>query len=157
MSRKARILVVDDEPRYAWAIRINLEARDYDVLTAGTGTSAIELAASEEPDLVVLDIRLPDLDGYEVCRQIREFSTVPVIMLTALAEDADIVKGLDAGADDYVTKPFSVEELLARVRSALRRIEFSERADSRPSLRIGALTVDFAQGEIALPRHYPCV
>jgi two-component system KDP operon response regulator KdpE len=148
MSKKARILVVDDEPRYAWAIRINLEARDYEVLTADTGSSAIELAASEEPDLIVLDIRLPDLDGFEVCRQIREFSTVPVIMLTALAQDADIVKGLDAGADDYVTKPFSVEELLARVRSVLRRIEFSEREDSRPTFRTGALSVDFAQRRV---------
>lgn len=145
---QARILVVDDEPRYAWAIRVNLEARGYEVITASNGTSAIELAAGENPDLVVLDIRLPDLDGYEVCRQIREFSTAPVIMLTALAEDADKVKGLNLGADDYVTKPFSVDELLARVHANLRRVDFAARQDPSPTYETGVLFVDFVQQRV---------
>jgi DNA-binding response OmpR family regulator len=114
---KVCILVVDDEPRYIRAIQINLEASGYEVITARDGQTAIELAAGEEPDLILLDIRMGGLDGYEVCRRIREFSAVPIIMLTALAEDADKVAGLDVGADDYVTKPFSADELLARVRA----------------------------------------
>jgi DNA-binding response OmpR family regulator len=147
---KSRILVVDDEPRYTWAVRVNLEARSYEVLTAGNGESALELMARQDPDLVLLDVRMPDLDGYEVCRRIREFSTVPVIMLTALAEEADMIKGLDAGADDYITKPFSVEELLARVRATLRRVEFSTGQGSHPVFHAGALAVDFAQKRVFL-------
>jgi DNA-binding response OmpR family regulator len=145
---KARILVADDEPRYVWAIRTNLEARGYEVLAAGDGQEAIELAAREEPDLIILDIRMPNLDGYEACRRIRQFSTVPVIMLTAMAEDRDKVRGLDTGADDYVTKPFSVEELLARVRAALRRAEFSSEQEMQPIFRVGLLQVDFAQQRV---------
>ena len=121
---KVCVLVADDEPRYVWAIRANLEDVGYAVLTAGDGKSAVEVAASGEPDLVLLDVRMSEMDGYEACRRIREFSTVPVIMLTALAEEADKVKGLDVGADDYVTKPFSAQELLARIRAALRRAEY---------------------------------
>jgi DNA-binding response OmpR family regulator len=88
---KARILVVDDEPRYVWTIRANLEARDYCVLTAGDGLAAVELAAAEAPDLILLDVRMPGLDGYEACQMIRRFSTVPIIMLTALAEEANLL------------------------------------------------------------------
>ncbi len=145
---KTRILVADDEPRYLWAVRINLEARGYEVLTAGDGQEAVELAAREEPDLIILDIRMPNLDGYEACRRIREFSTVPVIMLTAMAEDGDKVKGLDIGADDYVTKPFSVEELLARTRAALRRAEFSSGQEMQPVFRAGVLQIDFARQRV---------
>jgi DNA-binding response OmpR family regulator len=145
---KVCILVVDDEPRYIRAIQINLEASGYEVITARDGQTAIELAASEEPDLVLLDIRMVGLDGYEVCRRIREFSAVPIIMLTALAEDADKVAGLDVGADDYVTKPFSADELLARVRAALRRVELSERQDPSSTLQAGDLLVDLAQQRV---------
>jgi DNA-binding response OmpR family regulator len=148
---KVRILVVDDEPRYVRAIRVNLEASGYEVLAAPGpewGQTAIELAASEEPDLILLDIRMPSLDGYEVCRCIRQFSAVPIIMLTALAEDADKVKGLDIGADDYVTKPFSADELLARVRAVLRRIELSERQPPHPIFQADDLQVDFAQQRV---------
>jgi DNA-binding response OmpR family regulator len=145
---KVRILVVDDEPRYVRAIQVNLEASGYEVLAARDGQTAMDLAASEEPALILLDIRMPGLDGYEVCRRIREFSAVPIIMLTALAEDADKVKGLDIGADDYVTKPFSADELLARVRSTLRRIELSERQEPRPTFRSGDLLVDFARQRV---------
>ncbi len=142
------ILVVDDEPRYVRAIRFNLEASGYEVLTARDGQTAIELAATEEPNLVVLDIRLADLDGFEVCQRIREFSQVPIIMLTALAEDTDKVKGLDVGADDYVTKPFSADELLARVRATLRRVRVSERQEPHPIFQAGDLVVDFAQQRV---------
>jgi len=145
---KVRILVVDDEPRYVRAIQVNLEASGYEVLAARDGQTAMDLAASEEPALILLDIRMPGLDGYEVCRRIREFSAVPIIMLTALAEDADKVKGLDIGADDYVTKPFSADELLARVRSTLRRIELSERQEPRPTFQAGDLLVDFARQRV---------
>jgi len=145
---KVRILVVDDEPRYIRAIQINLEASGYEVLAARDGQTAIELAASEEPDLILLDIRMPGLDGYEVCQRIREFSAVPIIMLTALAEDTDKVKGLDIGADDYVTKPFSADELLARVRAALRRVELSERQDPHPTFQAGDLLIDFARQQV---------
>jgi DNA-binding response OmpR family regulator len=145
---KIRVLVVDDEPRYIWAVQVNLEARGYEVLAAQDGQAALELAASEEPDLILLDIRMPGLDGYEVCGRIREFSAVPIIMLTALAEDTDKVKGLDIGADDYVTKPFSAEELLARIRAALRRVELSEQQDPCPTFQAGDLLVDFAQQRV---------
>ena len=145
---KARILVVDDEPRYVRAIQVNLQASGYEVLAARDGQTAIDLAASEAPDLILLDIRMPGLDGYEVCRRIREFSAVPIIMLTALAEDADKVKGLNTGADDYVTKPFSADELLARVRAALRRVELSERQEPHPTFQAGGLLVDFARQRV---------
>jgi DNA-binding response OmpR family regulator len=145
---KVRILVVDDEPRYVQAIQINLEASGYEMLAARDGQTAIELAATEEPDLILLDIRMLGLDGYEVCRRIREFSAVPIIMLTALAEDVDKVKGLDIGADDYVTKPFSADEILARVRAVLRRVELSERQNPCPTFQAGDLLVDFARQRV---------
>ena len=138
------ILVAEDEPRYIWAIQTNLEARGYHVLTASDGQTAVELAANEEPDLILLDIKMPILNGYEACRRIREFSTVPIIMITAMAEESDKVRGLDLGADDYVTKPFSVPELLARVRSALRRSKFAEGVPSDSTFQAGELRVDFA-------------
>jgi two-component system KDP operon response regulator KdpE len=147
---KPEVLVVDDEPRYVWAIRINLEARGYSVLTADTGLGAIKMAASRSPDLILLDIRLPDLDGFEACRRIRQFSSVPVIMLTALAQEADKVKGLDAGADDYLTKPFGVEELLARVRAGLRRASYAGGQPTDPVFVSGTLRVDMAQQRVSV-------
>lgn len=145
---KIHILVIDDEPRYVRAIQVNLEASGYKVLTARDGQTAIELAATEIPDLILLDIRMPGLNGYETCQRIREFSAAPIIMLTALAEDADKVKGLDMGADDYVTKPFSAEELLARVRAILRRVELSKQSDPQPTFQAGDLVVDFARQRV---------
>jgi len=144
-TAKIRILVAEDEPRYIWAIQTNLEARGYAVLTASDGLRAVELAATEHPDLVLLDIKMPGIDGYEACRRIREFSSVPVIMLTAMAEEHDKVHGLDMGADDYVTKPFSVAELLARVRAALRRSQISESSAPDATFQAGDLRIDFAQ------------
>ncbi len=145
---KSLILVVDDEPRYVRVIQINLEASGYEVITAQNGQMAIELAASEAPDLILLDVRMPGLDGYEVCRHIREFSAVPIIMLTALAENTDKVEGLDAGADDYVTKPFSAEELLARVRAVLRRVELSEWQEAHAVFQAGELLIDFVRQRV---------
>ncbi len=147
-KRKPRVLVVDDEPRYVWAIKMNLEARGYEVVVAQDGETAIGRAVNDDPDVIMLDVRMPGMNGYEVCRQIREFSTVPVIMLTALAEEVDKVKGLDAGADDYVTKPFGAEELLARVRAAVRRREQSERPHGTAVFRTGALQVDLVRQRV---------
>jgi DNA-binding response OmpR family regulator len=142
------VLVVDDEPRYVRAIQFILEANGYQVIVARNGQRAIELAADGQPALVVLDVRMPGLDGYAVCRRIREFSTVPIIMLTALAEDADKVKGLDLGADDYVTKPFSADELLARVRAVLRRTEIADLPTGSPVFECGDLRVDLVQQRV---------
>ena len=118
-----RILVVDDEPSILAAMTPLLQVRGYDVVTATTGHAAIDSVSRHLPALVILDLGLPDLDGVEVCRQLREGRTLPIIILSARGKEADKVAALDAGADDYVTKPFSPEELLARVRAALRRTD----------------------------------
>ena len=149
MSYKYRILVVDDQPQYVWAIQTNLEARGYEVYTATDGASALEAIAECTIDLVILDLRMPDMDGFEVCERLRTFSTVPVIMLTALVEDEDKVKGLDLGADDYVTKPFSIPELLSRVHAVLRRVELAKQHDPTPVLRAGQLEIDFVQQRVS--------
>lgn len=148
--KQATILVVDDEPRYIRLLRYNLESVGYRVLVAATGEEALEVAAGEHHDLVILDIRLPGIDGYEVCRRLREFSTVPIIMLTAKGEERDKVQGLRLGADDYVTKPFAAQELLARVEAVLRRSQFAESAGSQPVFSCGGLTIDFAQRGVVL-------
>lgn len=144
-EQKPRILVVDDEPKYSHIIRINLEARGYKVYLANTGLTAIDMAAVNNPDLIILDVRMPQMDGFEACHRIRQFSSVPIIMLTALVEDVDKVKGLDLGADDYITKPFNIEELLARVRAALRRVELAEQSTNTPRFEAGDLVVDLVQ------------
>jgi DNA-binding response OmpR family regulator len=145
---KPRVLVVDDEPKYVYIMQLNLEDEGYEVLAAGDGQTAVELAASEEPDLIILDIRMPGLGGYEACQRIRQFSAVPIIMLTALAGEAEKIKGLDLGADDYVTKPFSTDELLARVRAALRRAELMEQPGVEPVFQAGELRVDLARQHV---------
>src|SRR6478735_8426876 len=116
-----RILVVDDEPQIRKALSVNLAARGYEVELAGTGEEALTLAAARHPDLVLLDIGLPGIDGVEVVRGLRGWSTVPIIMLSVRDGEADKVRALDAGADDYVSKPFGMNEVLARMRAALRR------------------------------------
>lgn len=143
-----RILVVDDEATYLRGLRAILTAKGYEVLTAQDGRSAIDLAARTGPDLILLDVRMPGLDGYATCRRIREFSTAPVIMLTALAETADKVKGLECGADDYVTKPFSPQELLARIVAVLRRAESAGSPEPEPSVRFGDLEINFAEQRV---------
>ena len=143
MSEK--ILVVEDEPRVVRLVSEVLKAVGYQVVAAATGDSAIEMFALEQPDLVLLDILLPyGPDGYEVCRHIREFSNVPVIMLTAKARESEMLRGFDVGADDYLTKPFNAKELVARVRAVLRRSERSEEAIAA-TLRCGELEIDFAR------------
>ncbi|MFC7550944.1 response regulator [Plantactinospora sp. GCM10030261] len=138
-----RILVVDDEPQILRALRINLRARGYDVDVAATGAAALKAAASHPPDLVVLDLGLPDLDGVDVIRGLRGWTTVPIIVLSGRAGSDDKVVALDAGADDYVTKPFGVDELLARIRAATRR-HATGTDPASPTARLGRHTVDLA-------------
>jgi DNA-binding response OmpR family regulator len=122
-SREHRILIVDDEPRIIHFIRLNLEHDGFQVFEAPSGAKALEQLRDRLPDLILLDVMMPDLDGFETLRLIREISTVPVIMLTAKGEEDDRVRGLELGADDYITKPFSPRELVSRVRAVLRRTE----------------------------------
>ena len=138
-----RILVVDDEPRYLKLIRYNLESVGYQVSCVATGEEALESVALKPPDLIILDLRLPGKDGFQICEQIREFSTVPIVMLTALGEEQDKVRGLQVGADDYVTKPFSARELLARVEAVLRRARLSDIPSTEPSFSCPGLNIDF--------------
>ena len=135
-----KILVVDDEKLLVKGIKFNLENEGYQVLTAYDGTSAVELARQEALDLIILDLMMPGLSGSEACMKIREFSDVPIIMLTARSEDADKIMGFACGADDYVTKPFNILELKARIRALLRRTE-----TENGTLRCGILEVDPGQ------------
>jgi two-component system KDP operon response regulator KdpE len=137
-----RILVVDDEPQILRALRVNLRARGYDVDTAGDGTTALKTAADNPPDLVILDLGLPDLDGVEVIGGLRGWTAVPIVVLSGRADSHDKVDALDAGADDYVTKPFGVDELLARIRAALRRAQPA--ADRPAAVTVGRYVVDLA-------------
>jgi len=136
----ARILVVDDEPNIQAAVRPLLTSAGYDVITALSGRAALDAVERHNPDVIVLDLGLPDMDGIEVCRLIREERAVPVIVLSARGAEKDKVHALDAGADDYVTKPFGSEELLARIRVALRRVDTSVPAAS--VMTLGDLAID---------------
>lgn len=149
-NKAITILVVDDEPQYCQLIEFNLAMRNYAVITAENGTVALTQAARHQPDLILLDVMLPDISGFEVCRRLRTFTDVPIIMLTARADERYRVQGLDAGADDYVTKPFGIDELLARVRAHLRRIEIDRRANITPAQIIGDLTIDRARRRVFL-------
>ena len=149
MARQ-RVLIVDDEPRYVRLITVNLDASGYETLAARDGKSAVEVAAAQQPDLILLDIGLPVMDGLETCRRIREFSQAPIIMLTAKAGEADKVAGLDAGADDYLTKPFGPAELLARIRAVLRRAHLPDEQRSSPTFTAGELRIDYAQHRVYL-------
>ncbi len=142
MARPARILLVDDEVPIQRAVAPLLRARGYEVDLAGTGRDALKLAAGQPPDLIILDLGLPDMEGTEVCRRIRADSAVPIVVLSARGSEADKVSALDLGADDYVTKPFGPEELLARIRVALRRVFSAEDARSG-RLQAGNLTIDY--------------
>lgn len=140
----ARILVVDDEPQIQRALRAGLAAQGYAVTLAGLGEQALDLAATTPPDLVVLDLSLPDISGLEVCRALREWSSVPILILSAREQERDKVNALDMGADDYLTKPFGMGELLARVRAGLRRRR-SERLPAAAVLEFGDITLDTAR------------
>lgn len=142
------ILVVDDEPRYQHLLRVNLEAAGYLVSTASNGEEALEFISSRQPDLVILDVMMPHLDGFSTCERIRQFSSVPIIMLTAKGEEQDRVKGLNVGADDYVVKPFSATELIARVRAVLRRAQTADSVTQNRYFIHGNLKIDFARAEV---------
>ncbi len=152
-AKRTTILVADDDPQILRLVARNLQLEDYAVLQASDGQQAVDQIETADPDLVLLDIMMPKLDGFAVCARVREFSAVPIIMLTARGQDQDKVRGLDLGADDYLTKPFSVDELLARVRSVLRRSRFSA-SESGQSMRatatFGELTIDYAQHAVML-------
>jgi two-component system KDP operon response regulator KdpE len=146
------VLVVDDEPQILRALRINLRARDYDVHVAATGTEALEVAGRHPPDLVILDLGLPDLDGIEVIQGLRGWTKAPIIVLSGRADSSDKVEALDAGADDYITKPFGVEELLARMRAAVRR---TRPAEDLPRIQLGQLVIDLAAKRVTRQAQVP--
>ena len=147
------VLIVEDEPNLLTALKYTLEQEGYETLTASDGESGLNIARSSDPDLVILDVMLPNLDGFEVCRILRRQSDIPILMLTARGEEADRVDGLELGADDYVTKPFSMRELLARVRNMLRRSLSSVSdgtSDKSEIIRSGNLTIDLAGHSVTL-------
>ncbi|WP_327638551.1 response regulator [Kribbella sp. NBC_00482] len=142
-----RVLVVDDEPQIVRALQINLKARGYEVHLAGTGTSALKVAAQHPPELVILDLGLPDFDGVDVIRGLRGWTDAPILVLSGRTDQTDKVEALDAGADDYVTKPFGIDELLARMRAVLRR---SNLAQDQPVVTVGGAVVDLAAKRVTL-------
>lgn len=146
---KKLILVVDDEPRMVRFVRMNLELEGYRVSEAHSGLEALQKVREELPDLVLLDVMMPDLDGYETLERLREFSSVPVIMLTVKGEEDDRIRGLDLGADDYITKPFSPRELESRIRAVLRRSQAEAGPAERQVLVVdNDLSIDFARREV---------
>ena len=148
MSQTATILVIDDEPQIRKFLRISLASQGYKVLEAGTGTEGLAQAALNKPDLLVLDLGLPDMDGQQVLREFREWSTVPVLVLSVRASEGQKVEALDGGANDYVTKPFGIQEFLARVRALLRQAPVGEAQQA--ALAFGPLTVDLAYRRVLL-------
>ena len=140
-----KILVVDDEKLLVKGIKFNLQNEGYQVECAYDGATAVELARSENFDLIILDLMMPELDGLEACMRIREFSNVPIIMLTARSEDADKIIGFESGADDYVTKPFNILELKARIRAMLRRAGNTAQGKPDSTITVGGITLDTEQ------------
>ena len=147
MTGKVRVLVVDDEPQILRALRINLSVRGYDVVTVTNGTDALRAAAEFRPEVVILDLGLPDMSGIEVLGGLRGWLSAPVIVLSARTDSSDKVQALDAGADDYVTKPFGMDELLARLRAAIRRAAASAETDE-PVVETQSFTVDLAAKKV---------
>ncbi len=149
MTTPKHILIVDDEPRMRRFVRMNLELEQFQVSEASDGLEAIRKVRDEMPDLVVLDVEMPKLDGFETLREIRRTAPVPVIMLTVRGDEEDRIKGLDLGADDYVTKPFSARELVSRINAVLRRVEMSSPAERSTRIQIDErLIVDFDRREV---------
>jgi DNA-binding response OmpR family regulator len=147
-AKKTTILTADDDPQLLRLVMRNLQLEGYDVITASDGQQALEQVEAQIPDLILLDVMMPKMDGFTVCHRVREFSAVPIIIITARGQDQDKVRGLDLGADDYLTKPFSVDELLARVRAVLRRAQFITNEQSHAlstMVTIGNLSIDFSQ------------
>jgi DNA-binding response OmpR family regulator len=148
--RKPTVLVVDDEPRILRFVRAELESAGFGVLTASDGDSALEIVEASNPDLVVLDVIMPGMDGFEVLRRLRARRAVPVVLLTARGNDADKVRGLDLGADDYLTKPFSPDELSARIRAVLRRTSSASRSFAASRFEVGDLVIDFDRRKVVV-------
>ncbi|WP_425930031.1 response regulator [Pseudomonas sp. NyZ201] len=148
MSQTATVLVIDDEPQIRKFLRISLASQGYKVLEAGTGAEGLRHAALSRPDLMVLDLGLPDMDGQQVLRELREWSAVPVMVLSVRASEAQKVQALDGGANDYVTKPFGIQEFLARVRALLRQVPHATAPEA--ALSLGPLTVDLAYRRVTL-------
>jgi len=143
-----RIIVVDDDLAIIKFLRANLQAEGYEILVALDGEKALQTIEKELPDLVILDITLPRMDGFEICRRLREWSQIPIIMLTARGEAEDKVRCLNLGADDYITKPFAANELLARVRAVLRRVQVTDLTPQQPSFRYENIEVNFVQRQV---------
>jgi DNA-binding response OmpR family regulator len=151
--KKQHILAVDDDPQLLRLVTKNLQLDGYDVEAASDGQQALDQIEATKFDLVILDVMMPKLDGFTVCERVREFSNVPIIIVTALGQDNDKIRGLDLGADDYLTKPFSVAELLARVRAVMRRSELANSHDGqglRSATTLGDLAIDFGQHRVTL-------
>ena len=149
-SDRPRVLIVDDELAITKFVRANLKAEGFETIVSLSGAAALEAVELELPDLVVLDINLPDIDGFEVCNRLRGWSSVPIIMLSARVGEEDKIKCLDMGADDYITKPFSAHELVARIRAVLRRAQSSDETTDTPVFDDGCLRVNFAGHEATL-------
>ena len=145
MQQQRKILIVDDESGLRELVRINLEHEGYEVLQAENGAQSLEVVREQQPDMVIMDVMMPEMDGWEACRKLREFSQVPVLMLTARVQSQDIVTGLDSGADDYLLKPFNMDELMARVRALLRRVP----SPNRPVVAAGGeINIDKQKREV---------
>lgn len=147
---RPRILIVDDELGIIKFLQANLQANSYETLAASDGAEALQKVEMELPDLIILDIMMPKIDGFEVCRRIREWSQIPIIMLSARGDEADKIKCLDLGADDYLSKSFGKKELAARVRAVLRRTEAATTIPTRPSFTSGYLKISFAQRRVTV-------
>src|SRR6266705_1909234 len=152
-AKKTRVLVADDDPQLLRLMTRNLEFEDYEVIGVSDGQQALSQAEAQMPDVLLLDVMMPRMDGFTVTSRVREFSAVPIIIVTARGQDQDKVRGLDLGADDYLTKPFSIEELLARVRAVIRRSQFTAREFTqglRATTATGSLVIDYSQHMVML-------
>lgn len=149
-----RILLVDDEVTLLKGLKLSLEREGFVILTAESGKQALQIVDAEQPDLVVLDLMLPEVDGFEVCKAIRQSSTVPIIMLTARGEDIDKILGLEIGADDYLTKPFNTRELIARIRAHLRRVNWGNLSQEEAHINVGELHIDVPKRRVEVGEEY---
>lgn len=143
-----KILLVDDEPLYLRLLKVNLESEGYEIISARNGEEALELVSQEIPNLIIMDVMMPKMDGIAACNRIRQFSNVPIILLTALGDEQDRVNGLNIGADDYVVKPFSATELVARVRAVMRRTQGQKNSSESRIFTHGNLKIDIAKAEV---------
>jgi two-component system KDP operon response regulator KdpE len=148
--RRIRILIVDDEPAILKFLRANLEIHHFETMAASNGAEALKIVEKEAPDLMLLDIMMPTMDGFETCRRVREWSQVPIIMLSARGDEDDKVKCLELGADDYITKPFGVGELTARVKAVLRRTSAASSSENEPTFNCDGLQINYAERKVSV-------